>query len=53
MKTVDAINQRYQNALEYASSMETKEYRNWVIRQAYLSPAYTTRWSDLPRVLIK
>ena len=24
--------------------------RPWMMRQDYLSPSYTTRWADLPRV---
>ncbi|MFA0813470.1 DUF4113 domain-containing protein [Microbulbifer epialgicus] len=26
--------------------------KKWKMRQAFTSPAYTTRWGDLPRVVI-
>ena len=50
MSVMDQINQRYQNAMCYASTLPTKQYNGWLMRRDHLSPAYTTRWSDLLRV---
>jgi len=48
MGTVDHINRRLgRDTLFYASSGLKKE---WEMRRAKLSPYYTTRWNDLPRV---
>ena len=48
MQVLDQINRRYgRDSLVFAS--EGVEGR-WTMRQQRLSPAYTTRWSDLPRV---
>ncbi|HOH79730.1 MAG TPA: Y-family DNA polymerase [Candidatus Cloacimonadota bacterium] len=47
MDTVDKINRRSgRDTVFYASSGVKKE---WQMKRARLSPAYTTRWSDLPR----
>jgi len=46
MTVLDSINSRYgKGALHIAASGGTKK---WAMRQQYLSPAYTTRWADLP-----
>lgn len=46
MTVLDSINSRYgKGTLHTAASGGTKK---WAMRQRYLSPAYTTRWSDLP-----
>jgi DNA polymerase V len=46
MTVLDSINSRYgKGTLHIAASGGTKK---WAMRQRYLSPAYTTRWSDLP-----
>jgi DNA polymerase V len=50
MRVMDSVNGRYQNALSYASSMQTASCSNWMMKQEHLSPAYTTRWTDLPKV---
>jgi len=47
MDTVDKINRRNgRDTVFYASSGVKKE---WQMKRARLSPAYTTRWTDLPR----
>lgn len=50
MQVLDAVNQRYQHALCYASTVTPEKHRGWLMRRHYLSPAYTTRWADLLRV---
>ncbi len=50
MNALDAVNHRYHNALCYASALPTKQYSRWRMKQNELSPAYTTRWADIPRV---
>lgn len=46
MQVVDLINARYgRNSVYIAAEGVDKK---WFMRQAYKSPAYTTRWKDLP-----
>ncbi len=48
MKAVDKINRRTgQDTLFFASCGTQKE---WEMKRAKLSPKYTTRWSDLPKI---
>ncbi|PKN74097.1 MAG: protein umuC [Candidatus Cloacimonetes bacterium HGW-Cloacimonetes-3] len=48
MDIVDKLNRRHgQDTLFYASSGVSKD---WQMRRAKLSPRFTTRWSDLPKV---
>ena len=48
MAVADQVNQRYgQGALYWAAEGHRER---WRMRQQYLSPAYTTRWSDLPTI---
>lgn len=48
MQCLDTINQRFGNdALKLASE---KQSAFWHMRRAFLSPKYTTRWSDIPRI---
>ena len=48
MDTIDKLNRKFgQDTLFYASSGLQKD---WQMRRAKLSPAYTTRWPDLPKV---
>jgi len=48
MDIVDKLNRKHgQDTLFYASSGIQKD---WQMRRAKLSPYYTTRWSDLPKV---
>lgn len=47
MKVMDAINQKQgRGTLRLARDVE---HGPWKMNRDYLSPAYTTRWSDLPR----
>ncbi|WP_371185647.1 Y-family DNA polymerase [Thalassotalea maritima] len=47
MSCLDAINNRYgAGALHTASTKQSK----WHMRREYLSPHYTTRWHDVPRI---
>ena len=50
MQVLDAVNQRYRHALCYASTVTPEKHSGWLMRRHYLSPAYTTRWTDLLRV---
>ena len=48
MEALDRINDRWgRDALRYASSGMARE---WSMKQAWKSPAYTTRWGELPVV---
>ncbi|RMG60120.1 MAG: DUF4113 domain-containing protein, partial [Gammaproteobacteria bacterium] len=47
MQTLDRINRSGRGRLFFASEGIR---RPWQMRRDHLSPAYTTRWSDLPRV---
>lgn len=48
METMDLVNQRYgRGALRVAS---IPAQARWSMRRELLSPSYTTRWQDLPRV---
>ncbi len=47
MQTLDRINRAGRGRLFFASEGIR---RPWQMRRDHLSPAYTTRWSDLPRV---
>ncbi|MDD2466851.1 MAG: translesion error-prone DNA polymerase V subunit UmuC [Desulfobulbus sp.] len=46
MEAIDTINNRI-GSVRFASS---SGYQHWAMRRDSLSPAYTTRWSDLPLV---
>ena len=47
MKVIDQINRSGQGRVFLAGQGMRQE---WDMRRKYLSPAYTTRWEDLPRV---
>lgn len=48
MQCLDTINQRFGNdTLKLASE---KQSAFWHMRREFLSPKYTTRWSDIPRI---
>ena len=49
MTAVDTINQRYGQGAAYWAAEGSKQ--RWRMRQQYLSPAYTTRWGDVPKIL--
>lgn len=46
MLTVDKINRRYGQGLIYWGAEGSN--KRWHMRQQFLSPAYTTRWEDIP-----
>lgn len=46
MAAIDAINHKVGTVQLAASGLKPE----WAIRRQHLSPAYTTRWADLPRV---
>lgn len=49
MRTVDAINRQHGRAA-VTFGVQRRGHAEWRMRRAYLSPAYTTRWADLPVV---
>ena len=51
MDAIDKIN--FINGKETIRFAASGVHRKWKMNQNNLSPAYTTRWSDLPKVLIK
>lgn len=46
MEVIDRINRDARGQVRFAGSMK----REWQMKRQHLSPAYTTRWSDLPRL---
>ncbi|ARN75829.1 Y-family DNA polymerase [Oceanicoccus sagamiensis] len=48
MAALDTINRRYGQGSAYIGAEGSS--KRWKMRQQYLSPGYTTRWSDMPRV---
>jgi DNA polymerase V len=49
MATVDAINSRYQGAIQLG--LQGARNANWQMRREMMSPAYTTRWEEIPRAV--
>ncbi|CAH0992089.1 Protein UmuC [Sinobacterium norvegicum] len=47
MNTIDRVNRSGKTQIFFASQGIDKP---WSIKRQYLSPAYTTRWADIPRV---
>ncbi len=47
MRCMDEINQRFGQVMQLAGEGITKP---WAMRRAFLSPHYTTRWSDIPKI---
>ena len=48
MNTLDAIKSRFgTGAARIASEIQSNE---WKMKRSYLSPCYTTRWSDIPKI---
>lgn len=45
---IDSLNRRYGRDMVFCASCGTK--KEWEMKRAKLSPSYTTRWSDLPRI---
>ncbi len=50
MHVMDRVNQRFGRDTLHLVSVGTRGHRAWEMKQAHLSPHYTTRWSDLARV---
>jgi DNA polymerase V len=48
MAVLDGINQRYGPGSSYIGAQGSSQ--RWKMRQNYLSPSYTTRWTDLPDI---
>ncbi len=48
MQTLDGINRRYGRGTAVLASQGVR--RGWPMRQQYCSPAYTTRWEDIPAI---
>ncbi|WP_461519199.1 Y-family DNA polymerase [Porticoccus sp.] len=46
MQTLDGINRRYGRGTAFLASEGAQ--RGWPMRQQHCSPAYTTRWEDIP-----
>lgn len=51
MKTLDKINAYYGKGTLFLGAEGM--HKKWYMRQAYTSPAYTTRWEDLPKVTLE
>ncbi len=49
MQTLDQIRQRGLGRV-FLARQGTQQQQSWAMRRAALSPAYTTRWNDIPRV---
>lgn len=50
MSTLDLINQSHGSGTLYLASQGV--HKKWAMRQQYTSPAYTTRWPDLPLIRV-
>jgi DNA polymerase V len=51
MNTLDTLNERFgRGTLKLASAGLGKAPRNWTMKQELRTPAYTTRWEDMPVV---
>jgi len=48
MKIFDSLNNRYGRDVLYIASQGRDQH--WAMRRQFLSPQYTTRWSDIPTV---
>jgi len=48
MATMDAINQRYNKGVFSGSALSGDKEQAWQMNRDALSPAYTTRWNELP-----
>ena len=48
MQLIDTINQREGRGTVFLAAQGVR--RPWYMRQQHLSPQYTTRWADIPRV---
>jgi DNA polymerase V len=50
MQVLDTVNRRFGRDTLHLVSVGKRGQRAWEMKQAHLSPHYTTRWSDLARV---
>lgn len=50
MQAIDHLNEQHANSIRFASQ-GIEEANSWRMRRRYLSPAYTTRWQDIPSVI--
>lgn len=48
MQCFDQINHKYGKGTAYIASAE--QTQKWQMRRAFLSPKYTTKWSDIPKI---
>jgi DNA polymerase V len=48
MNVFDALNQRYGRDTVFVAAQGIEQ--KWSMRREMLSPQYTTRWKDVPRV---
>ena len=48
MRSVDSLNKRYGGMVWYGS--ENRAHASWSSKKALVSPGYTVRWEELPRV---
>ncbi|GBG13257.1 DNA polymerase V [Novimethylophilus kurashikiensis] len=48
MEAIDQVNRRFGKAKLTIAAQGIEH--SWAMRQAHLSPAYTTQWSDIPKV---
>lgn len=48
MQVLDNINQRYGNDSAFIAAQGTEQ--KWAMRRQLLSPQYTTRWADIPKI---
>ncbi|AIL32432.1 hypothetical protein IX83_03120 [Basilea psittacipulmonis DSM 24701] len=50
IQTIDAINDRFGKQSIHSASMGTHHKRYWYTQQNFLSPRFTTNWSEVPVV---
>lgn len=49
MQTIDTLNHQLPGSIRFASQ-GLRQNSQWIMQRRYLSPAYTTRWQEIPRV---
>jgi DNA polymerase V len=50
MTMMDKINQRHGKGSLFIAAQGSNPSRTWYMRQQFLSPQYTTQWTDIPIV---
>ncbi|WP_080517148.1 DUF4113 domain-containing protein [Shewanella baltica] len=48
MEVLDVLNQRYGHDVLHVAAQGNDQH--WAMRRQFLSPKYTTRWSDIPTI---